>query len=490
MENAEPVSADEVDQLFAPFAVTEGLALAVSGGPDSTALLILVSEWRARLAEPPLILVLTVDHQLRAESTAEAAVVAKTAAQLGLAHRTLAWRAPKPTANLQAAAREARYHLLMDAAVQAGCDRLLTGHTLDDQAETFLLALARGSGVYGLAGMPAERLLEPVSFGSKRSERTRRDQVLDSGPSPCRSDVPIRSGNALGPLLLCRPFLSISKARLVATLHARGIKSIDDPSNRDPRFRRVQARAVRDTLAQLGMTAERLASTATRLARAAAAIDFAVDRMLGETAIIHSGGVLEIAAEALLADPEEVSLRALGRLLTAVGVEPYGPRLERLERLHVALRSCMTESGSDMARTLAGVRVELSDGQIWLAPEIGRTGFATLELNPGESAVWDGRIRVSLAKVAPRSVIVAALGARGRGALNRASAKRESASVMPPRVLEVLPGAFVEGQLVAAPHRAIDPAFAGLFQVACLYPPRGIRNFVDSEDAEDPGLGL
>jgi tRNA(Ile)-lysidine synthase len=158
----EPIRADELDAHFAQArgGGAEGIAIAVSGGCDSTALMVLFAEWlRSRGQYPANHVVLTVDHQLRAESAAEAAAVATQAHALGYRHATLVWDAAKPQAGLQAAARAARYALLSDYARARGLFALLTAHTLDDQAETLLMRLARGSGIDGLASMaPATQL--------------------------------------------------------------------------------------------------------------------------------------------------------------------------------------------------------------------------------------------------------------------------------------------------------------------------------------------
>lgn len=149
----QPVSPSEAARLFADLRKTDVIALAVSGGPDSTALMLLAARWRAARKSGPTLLVVTVDHGLRPEAKAEAADVAKLARKLGLSHRTLRWTGKKPKTGLQQAARATRYRLLAEAAREAGAGAVLTAHTLDDQAETVLIRMSRGSGLTGLAGM-------------------------------------------------------------------------------------------------------------------------------------------------------------------------------------------------------------------------------------------------------------------------------------------------------------------------------------------------
>ncbi|MBN6823114.1 tRNA lysidine(34) synthetase TilS, partial [Methylobacterium organophilum] len=173
------------------------MLLAVSGGPDSSALMHAAA--RLRDATGASLRVATVDHGLRPESGAEAEAVGRAARALGLPHAILTWAGAKPGTGLQDAARRARYALLAAHAEAVGAGLVLTGHTRDDQAETVLIRLAAGSGPAGLAGMRAER---------------------DLGP-----------GLALG-----RPFLHLPKASLVAWCAARGVAYARDPANGDPRF--------------------------------------------------------------------------------------------------------------------------------------------------------------------------------------------------------------------------------------------------------------
>src|SRR3954470_5357335 len=131
-----PIGDAEADRLFADLAKLPSLVLAVSGGPDSTALLVLAAGWRRRLRKGPKLIAFTVDHGLRPEARREAAAVKRLAASLKIPHSTLRWKAGKPASGLQQKARVARYGLLVKAARRQGAIHLATAHTLDDQAET------------------------------------------------------------------------------------------------------------------------------------------------------------------------------------------------------------------------------------------------------------------------------------------------------------------------------------------------------------------
>src|SRR5688572_57275 len=165
-----PIGSDEVARLFAPLHQEpsgDPIALAVSGGSDSTALMVLFADWLQRVGVPAgRHLVLTVDHGLRADSGVEAQQVAAQASRLGFRHATLIWEGEKPSTGVQAAARKARYRLMRDHLAAHGIGTLLTAHTRDDQAETLLMRLARGSGLDGLAGIAPSVDLPPGPGGA------------------------------------------------------------------------------------------------------------------------------------------------------------------------------------------------------------------------------------------------------------------------------------------------------------------------------------
>ncbi len=323
-DGAVPLGAEEAAALLAPLADAPAMALAVSGGADSLALLHLAARWRAGRTAGPALMVLTVDHRLRPESAAEAAVVMAVGDQLGLPARTLPWEGPHPESGIEEAARDARYALLEAAAVAAGASHLLTAHHQDDQAETFLMRLARGSGVDGLGAMRAMR--------------------------------------PLGSLTLFRPFLGIPKSRLVATCRAAGLLPADDPGNRDPRFARARLRRLAPILAGEGLDAPALARAAGRIARAAEALEIYAQRLVAAAARFAPDGAVRIAVARLAAEPREIRLRALALLLAAVG--GGAPRAERLEALEAAIAS-----GRPLRRTLGGAVVTLASGEVTLRKE-------------------------------------------------------------------------------------------------------------------------
>ncbi len=316
-----PVADFELASLFSNFTAFKKILIAVSGGPDSMALLYLLHRWRELNGGPELVAA-TVDHGLRPEAKGEAALVAAFSSKLGVPHHSLDWRGEKPSAGIQEAAREARYALLIDLAKQEKAEAIVTAHTRDDQGETFLMRLARGSGLSGLAGIRA---------------RSKRDGII-----------------------LLRPLLDVPKTRLIATLQAAGIGYAEDKSNKDPRFTRVRLRELSQSLAQEGIDSTRLAGVSQRLARADAAIEAAVDD--AQRIVIDRGDRTEIETAVLFRFPDEISLRLLGRFISRLGDE--GPvELAKLESLHSALKEAH-EAATSLKRTLAGAALGLDQGRL------------------------------------------------------------------------------------------------------------------------------
>lgn len=320
--DATAISQSEAKGLFADLKSAKALVLAVSGGPDSTALMVLAARWRKALRKGPELIAVTVDHGLRAEAKREARDVAKLAKQLGITHRTLRWTGAKPATGLPRAAREVRYNLLVQAAYKAGASHILTAHTRDDQAETVVMRLSRGSGITGLAAM------------QRTSSAPGHDAVL-----------------------LLRPFLDVPKLRLIATLKKSNIAFADDPTNRDAAFTRARLRRLMPQLASEGLDAARLTLLARRAGRADMALEQIVDIVWHGLATAGHGPSLRFDASALVRTPDEILLRLMQRAIGAVGTE--GPvELGKLEVLTEALMGALA-SGIPWRRTLAGALLTL-----------------------------------------------------------------------------------------------------------------------------------
>lgn len=277
----------------------ERLAVAVSGGPDSVALLLL-----AHAAYPGRVLALTVDHGLRPAAAAEAAGVAALCADRGIAHATLSWVGAKPAANVQAQARRARYALMRDACVAAGIGLLVTAHHADDQAETLLMRLARGSGA-GLAGIRVQR-------------------SLGAG------------------VTLLRPLLATRRSLLAAIVADAGIAPVSDPTNDDPQYDRTRARRL---LAAAGwIDAAQLAASAAHLAETELALDWVTERAWAGRASVDAAGLSLDAAGLPAAVVRRLVVRAIAHFVPDAA--PRGADITRL----------IGRIDSGGAATLAGVK--------------------------------------------------------------------------------------------------------------------------------------
>ncbi|MGQ0456250.1 MAG: tRNA lysidine(34) synthetase TilS [Hyphomicrobium sp.] len=411
-----PIASNEVDALFAPLAAFDAILLAVSGGSDSMALLELIHDWRADRADAaPLVAVATVDHGLRSESRAEAAFVATRCAELKLEHAILPWRGPKPQSGLANAARDARYRLLCEHArrlPRAGSRAIVTAHTEDDQAETVVMRLARGSGVDGLAAMPLWR------------------------PAGDHGDV-----------ALVRPLLGVAKARLIATLAARARPWREDPSNENPAAERVRVRAAMAALADAGVTSGALARAARRLGDARAALGYA-DRAFETTLSLDLNGEIFASLDrAAFADgPPLLRQRLLQRLIRRFGGETGAPSLLEVEALVARL------SKTDGVRaTLGGAVVATTSRTLKVWREAGRVASRDVALAPNANLLWDNRFVLSRDGRPDVDVRVGPLGSEG---LHRLAPQWRNASRPPVAALHAQPAFWTGDDVIAAPSLA------------------------------------
>jgi tRNA(Ile)-lysidine synthase len=410
-----PLNPDEVATLFGAHRdrLRRRCSLAVSGGSDSTALMLLFADWvRSEGREVEGHTVLTVDHRLRPESASEAQSVAAQAEALGFSHAVLTWDEPKPSSGLQAAAREARYRLMREYLREYDVRTLLTAHTLDDQAETVLMRLARGSGLDGLSAMA------PVAaIGDARDPR---------------------------PLEIVRPLLDVPKARLRATLKMRGIAWAEDSSNQSLAFERVRLRAAREHLHALGLTETMLASSARRLRRAREAVSDLADRYFSPAAsVVHIDpcGFFRLD-RARMPAASEIFLRVLGRCIALAGGSNERVPLAKLETIVAALH----EGGGSGTWTLARAMVTASADAIEVEREPGREPLPRLVLRAGGEALWDGRFRVGVSKDLIGEFEVRVLEAQGLAEL-----RSRGACLEPSRRVRLAPSFWSGGELRAVP---------------------------------------
>lgn len=314
------------------------LGVAVSGGSDSLALLHLAVEAGHDVRA------VTVDHGLRPEAAAEAAAVGRLCETLGVPHAVLRWTGWDGRGNRQDMARRARYGLMADWAAGAAVTRIALGHTLDDQAETFLMRLGRRAGLDGLSAMAAER-------------------------------------RALGVVWL-RPLLAVRRAALRDWLLQRGISWADDPGNTDLRQERVRARALLQALAPMGLDAAALAEVAGHLRAARVALEAQMHAAMARLVTAQAGDLM-LSRDGLAAELPEIRRRILSQALCLVASAEYGPRAAALARAETlvlagrpaALHGCLLRPARGAIRVLREPRA-----------------VAATVAEPG--ALWDGRWRL------------------------------------------------------------------------------------------------
>lgn len=356
------------------------------------ALLHMVAEIASRTGRA--VCALTVDHRLRPEAAAEAAFVGRACKALGVPHEVLVWDHGAIVGNLMDAARDARYRMMTDWARGRGIGFVLLGHTADDQAETFLMGLARSAGLDGLTGMRPHWQQGGVTF--------------------------------------LRPLLGLSRAALRSYLQGKGQVWIDDPTNDNDRYTRVKARRALKALKPLGVTVDRLSQVIHNLAMVQGVVRDAVARAAREV-VTETAGALIFDRSALGPCGPEVERRLLIAMVRWIGGAGHPPREAQVAALGRALAE-----GRDA--TLGGCRFRQKGGLVTVTREARAAGGA---VSPG--TLWDGRWEVQAASGEVRGEI-RALGADG---LRQCGDWR--ASGLPRQVLEVTPGVWQGDRLLAAP---------------------------------------
>jgi tRNA(Ile)-lysidine synthase len=383
----------------------------VSGGSDSLALMMLAHDWAAEMRQDPdngpvTLIAITVDHGLRPESAAEAEGVAKIAHDLGIDHVTLQWKWDG-VGNLQAAARAARYSLVQEwrRRKRPEIGAILVGHTRDDQAETFLMRLSRGSGVEGLSAMKAL----PLSH---------------------------KAADAAGAAPVIRPILWASRADLRAALQARRMQWIDDPSNDNEDYLRVRTRKAMRDLAEIGLDVDTLTRTADHMARASVALWARAADVARDVVTEPYPGILRFDLTRLERIEEETQLRLLAHGIGCLTQAPYRPRLSSLEALAEA-------AYAGRGATLQGVQSFVQDDALILVREL--RAVADYECPADGASAWDGRWRIKGRRLG--EAVIRPMGAQSLAAL-------ELPKGLPKAAFQSYPALWAGQALVAVPYLA------------------------------------
>jgi len=393
--------------------------VAVSGGGDSTALLIFMTDYAK--ANGHEIEVATVDHGLRPAAATEARSVAALCARLGIRHQTLCWANWSGKGNLQAAARAARYQLLRDWASDRHLTAVALGHTQDDQAETFLMRLARGSGVDGLSAMAPRRMF------------------------------------AGGGGAWLRPLLRFSRDELREFLRSRGVSWIDDPSNDDTRFARVKMRRALVAFREVGITPRRLATTAEGLRVARGALEIQAQAAIRSAAIVTPAGCVKINRHEFQAMPDEIQRRVFAHAIVWVSHSQFRPRLGAL----ISARDTALGGGRT---TLNGTMVIGTKNTVMICREVGAIRDATSPVDQ----VWDGVWVADGPAPNDPGLNIACLGENG---IAQCPDWRQSGEHR--ATLLASPAIWRQGTLIAAPFAAVANGWT------CRHAP-GWQDFVDA----------
>jgi len=340
----------ELNAMFAPIARQNCIGIAVSGGQDSLALLLLVHAWSIQVFAEVEIHVYTLDHGLRPEAKKETQFVESVAEQLGFKVSVLRWEGDKPKSAIQAAARSARYRLIGAAMKKDGAGVLLTGHHRRDQAETVLMRLAHSSGLKGLGAMRRFSKLEGVT--------------------------------------LFRPLLDMEPEFLQLMVAKSGLVAINDPSNDDDDFERVRWRKQLPALSELGLNDVALSRFATRAQRADLALDEFARLRFDQLVERNMFGALTIDLAALNGLPEEIAIRVIGAMIGSISKN--SAKLSQLEGLQKQLVTARLAT-----QTLNGCVFELQNGVLLAFREIARINPETIKLPPGGKIVWDQRFEIA-----------------------------------------------------------------------------------------------
>jgi tRNA(Ile)-lysidine synthase len=334
---------DALMTALGPFERAPHIAVGVSGGADSMALAILLSDWANR--QGGSVTALIVDHGLRPESGAEARSVSKALVSLGVENQILRWASDAVMTGVQSKARHARYGLMEAWCKQANVLHLAVAHHADDQAETVLMRMEKGSGSDGLSGIPQTRELEH-----------------------CR---------------LLRPLLNFRKQTLIRFLDDRGVTWVHDPSNDDPKYART---VIRMGIVNDNVDIDGVVTSAARYARVREVAETAAARWLARYADIKPSGYLALNLSALMDAAEDTRLRVLSRAATVIGGKVYPPAISATERLFVDLVD-------GRAATISGSLFTVKKDDVMVFREM--RNLPNAQSFAGHEILWDGRFSIA-----------------------------------------------------------------------------------------------
>ena len=396
-----PLTESKVRDLFSSYINHDRIALAVSGGRDSMALMYLIHRWKLGLSLNIDIEVLTVNHNVRKAAEDECRFVHNIAEIYGFRHTVLIWEHGYIKTSFQEKARKARYKLMLDYVRGNNINTILTAHTSDDNIETFIMRLAKGSGLDGLKSINEIRHEDGIQIQ--------------------------------------RPLLSLSRSLTTSILRSTGNEWIDDPTNDDESFERVRIRNNISSLSTFNISADNLTKTIQRLARAHESISYFTNSISQELVELSEHGHAVINFDKLRNYPKEIILRVFAKALTDINGGTIS--LSSLEAVYADLIK------TGRSKTLNGCQIIPEKNMCVIVRE--NRGISPVEIKINQRISWDGRFDVHLKSCDKKNIIIDQIGKADdlRKMINGTSLQN-----MPNYLLRTLPGGFIEDKLVLLPN--------------------------------------
>ena len=383
------------------------IALAVSGGPDSTALMFLVS--KSKKIKKNDVTILTVDHALRKESKSEVDLVKSNAKRIGFKCKILKWNGVKPSSGIQEAARKARYSLMLSWCEKNSVNQLFLAHHLDDQVETFLMRLSKGSGVDGLSSM---------------------------------SNITINSS-----ISLIRPFLEIPKNKLIVIANFSKMKWISDPSNLNSSYQRSRMRKLLPIFSEEGIDPHHINLVIKRMNSAKEALNEIVNANIDKYVKNMNDISYSLSYESFNKLSPEILLRILERLIMISSGSIYPPRRSKLEKIH----SWLIKENEVSAKTLSGTVIRKRKDYVIFYREL-KNCESSLNIFPITSRYlsWDNRFYLKLGK--SKKLEVRSLGNEGvRIMKSKKLLKKNGMNNIPLSAWKAAPSLWSKKRLISVP---------------------------------------
>ncbi len=339
----------ELDKLFIELNNYKKIGLAVSGGADSMALMLMVAKWAKKQKNPPELFIYSFNHNLRKNSKSEAEYVVKIAKKLGLNAEIINWEGEKPTSSIQEKARLKRYQSIAKKMENREVEILLTAHHARDQSETILMRLARGSGIKGLGAM--------------------------------------RKFTQIGKLKIFRPLLELSPDLLRQISKSANIEPINDPSNENEDFERIRWRKILPALSKLGLDEKQFSILSKRFLRADSAIEEYCNLVAKKIVQIDKFGVLHIGGDDFFALNEEIKIRILQKSIQHIGNDNRPYNLAKFEQLSEE----MSDWQNFRARTIKKCKITLKNNFFTIVKELPYLPREEYILRRNEEILWDNR---------------------------------------------------------------------------------------------------